>query len=193
MGQAALSLATMGLALPLFAAVPAQAQAPRTWVSGAGSDANPCSRTAPCRTFDGALQGGKTAAGGEINCLDASDFGPVNITTSLTISCEAGTAGILAPNSIIAVGINAVSSSIETAGHGERLLCAVFAFDDVQKRRIYFIYNYKRGFWYPFVPDPSGAQQRLTERELQLKAQMGAELPMEPELERWFPLWGIPI
>jgi hypothetical protein len=93
----------------------------------------------------------------------------------------------------LAVGINAVSSSIETAGHGERLLCAVFAFDDAQKRRIYFIYNYKRGFWYPFVPDPANAQQRLTERELQLKAQMGSELPMEPELERWFPLWGIPI
>jgi len=114
MRQAALSLATMGLALPLFAAVPAQAQAPRTWVSGAGSDANPCSRTAPCRTFDGALQGGKTAAGGEINCLDASDFGPVNITTSLTISCEAGTAGILAPNSIIAVGINAATTDVVT-------------------------------------------------------------------------------
>jgi hypothetical protein len=93
----------------------------------------------------------------------------------------------------LAVGINAVSSSIETAGHGERLLCAVFAFDDAQKRRIYFIYNYKRGFWYPFVPDPGNAQQRLTERELQLKAQMDSELPMEPELERWFPLWGIPI
>jgi hypothetical protein len=93
----------------------------------------------------------------------------------------------------LAVGINAVSSSIETGGHGERLLCAVFAFDDAQKRRIYFIYNYKRGFWYPFVPDPANAQQRLTERELQLKAQMGSELPMEPELERWFPLWGIPI
>jgi hypothetical protein len=93
----------------------------------------------------------------------------------------------------LAVGINAVSSSIETAGHGERLLCAVFAFQDAQKRRIYFIYNYKRGFWYPFVPDPANAQQRLTERELQLKAQMADELPMEPELERWFPLWGIPI
>jgi hypothetical protein len=93
----------------------------------------------------------------------------------------------------LAVGINAVSSSIETAGHGERLLCAVFAFEDAQKRRLYFIYNYKRGFWYPFVPDPGNSQQRLTERELQLKAQMGSELPMEPELERWFPLWGIPI
>lgn len=93
----------------------------------------------------------------------------------------------------LAVGINAVSSSIEMAGHGERLLCAVFAFADAQKRRIYFIYNYKRGYWYPFVPDPGDAQSRVTERELQLKAQMAAELPIEPELERWFPLWGIPI
>jgi len=93
----------------------------------------------------------------------------------------------------LAVGINAVSGSIETAGHGERLLCAVFAFDDAQKRRIYFIYNYKRGFWYPFVPAPGKAQERSTERELQIKAQISSELPMEPELERWFPLWGIPI
>jgi hypothetical protein len=93
----------------------------------------------------------------------------------------------------LAVGINAVSSSIETAGHGERLLCAVFAFADAQKRPIYFIYNYKRGYWYPFVPDPANAQSRLTERELQIKAQMASELPIEPELERWFPLWGIPI
>jgi hypothetical protein len=107
----------------------------------------------------------------------------------------------------LAVGINAVSGSIETAGHGERLLCAVFAFADgragAQSKRIYFIYNYKRGLWYPFVPDSAtahagagedaAAQQRSTERELQIKAQMASELPMEPELERWFPLWGIPI
>ena len=75
----------------------------------------------------------------------------------------------------------------------------MFAFLDAQKQRIYFIYNYKRGFWYPFVPAGGGgggdaaAQQRSTERELQIKAQMASELPMEPELERWFPLWGIPI
>jgi hypothetical protein len=106
----------------------------------------------------------------------------------------------------LAVGINAVSGSIETAGHGERLLCAVFAFvhrpdaaaggptgpGAAAGERIYFIYNYKRGFWYPFVP-ASGEQQRATERELQIKAQLASELPMEPELERWFPLWGIPI
>jgi len=98
----------------------------------------------------------------------------------------------------LAVGINAVSSSIETAGHGERLLCAVFAFADAQKRKLYFIYNYKRGYWYPFVPVGGAAgsnpsNERSTERELQLKAQMASELPIEPELERWFPLWGIPI
>jgi hypothetical protein len=93
----------------------------------------------------------------------------------------------------LAVGINAVSGSIETAGHGERLLCAVFAFADAQRRPVYFIYNYKRGYWYPFVPDPENPKQRLTERELQLKAQVGSELPLEPEIERWFPLWGIPI
>ena len=94
----------------------------------------------------------------------------------------------------LAVGINAVSGSIETAGYGERLLCAVFAFSDTARGNapVYFIYNYKRGFWYPFVP-ASGEQQRATERELQIKAQLASELPMEPELERWFPLWGIPI
>jgi PspA associated protein B len=108
----------------------------------------------------------------------------------------------------LAVGVNAVASSIETAGYGERLLCAVFAFADSKQRPVYFIYNYKRGFWYPFVPAGgtsaatsstggygAGAQngERSTERELQLKAQMSGELPIEPEIERWFPLWGIPI
>jgi len=101
----------------------------------------------------------------------------------------------------LAVGINAVSGSIEAAGHGDRLLCAVFAFTQGSapsgssssgSGRIYFIYNYKRGYWYPFVP-AAGDEQRSTERELQIKAQMADELPIEPELERWFPLWGIPI
>ena len=92
----------------------------------------------------------------------------------------------------LVVGINAVSSALESAGYGERLLAAVFAFKDARSQPIYFIYNYKRGFWYPFVPAP-GDKARSTERELQLKAQIGNELPIEPELERWFPLWGIPI
>lgn len=92
----------------------------------------------------------------------------------------------------LVVGINAVSSALEAGGYGERVLCSVFAFRDAQKRAVYWIYNYKRGSFYPFVP-VGGAQQRDNERELILKAQIGAELPIESELERWFPLWGIPI
>ena len=90
----------------------------------------------------------------------------------------------------LVVAINVVSSNLETGGYGERLLCAVFAFEE-KGRPIYFIYNFKRGAYYPFVP--SGDKQRDTERELQLKAQIGGELPIEPELERWFPLWEIPL
>ena len=92
----------------------------------------------------------------------------------------------------LVVGINAVSDALAVGGYSDRVLCAVFAFEDSARRPIYFIYNYKRGHWYPFVP-AGGDKQRSTERELQIKAQVGAGLPFEPELERWFPLWGIPI
>jgi hypothetical protein len=77
----------------LLYAAPAQAQT-RTWVSGVGNDANPCSRTAPCKTFAGAIS--KTAANGEINCLDPGGFGAVTITKAITIACEGVTAGVLA-------------------------------------------------------------------------------------------------
>jgi hypothetical protein len=92
----------------------------------------------------------------------------------------------------LVVGINAVSGALQDGGYGERILCAVFSFRDRQGKPVYWIYNYKRGTFYPFVP-AGGAQQRDNERELRLKAQIGAELPVEAELERWFPLWGIPI
>src|SRR5262245_19324483 len=82
-------------------ATPAEAQATRTWVSGVGDDANPCSRTAPCKTFAGAIS--KTAAGGEINCLDPGGFGAITITKSMTIDCD-GTFG-----SILAAGTNGVN------------------------------------------------------------------------------------
>jgi hypothetical protein len=92
----------------------------------------------------------------------------------------------------LVVGVNAIAEELQTGGYGDRLLAAVFVFTDGEGKPVYFIYNYKRGFWYPFVPAP-GDQQRSVERELQLKAQIGGELPIEPELERWFPLWGVPI
>ena len=90
-----LSFALFGLALALSLPItPAHAQATRTWVSGVGDDANPCSRTAPCKTFAGAIS--KTAINGEINCLDPGGFGAVTITKSITIDCHEVLASILA-------------------------------------------------------------------------------------------------
>src|SRR5437588_8037138 len=83
----------------------------------------------------------------------------------------------------LVVGINAVSGALEAGGYGERVLCAVFAFVDSRKRPNYWIYNYKRGTFYPFAPAPGTAEQRDNERELILKAQIGKELPVEQELE----------
>jgi len=74
-------------------AMPANAQATRTWISGVGDDANPCSRTAPCKTFAGAIS--KTAASGEINCLDPGGFGAVTITKSIQLICEDTIGGVL--------------------------------------------------------------------------------------------------
>jgi hypothetical protein len=82
-------------------AAPAAAQASRTWVSGTGDDVNPCSRTAPCKTFAGAIS--KTAAGGEINCLDPGGYGAVTIVKSMTISCPYTEGGALAGGNGITV------------------------------------------------------------------------------------------
>ncbi|MET4801593.1 right-handed parallel beta-helix repeat-containing protein [Bradyrhizobium sp. LB11.1] len=84
---------TIGFLVPFLASAPANAQATRTWVSGVGDDANPCSRTAPCKTFAGAIS--KTAAAGEINVLDPGGFGAVTITKSITISSVGFEAGVL--------------------------------------------------------------------------------------------------
>src|SRR5882724_11080869 len=91
MGMNALRVTISAAAVAvMFSVAPANAQATRTWVSGVGDDANPCSRTAPCKTFAGAIS--KTAGGGEINVLDPGGFGGVTITKSITISStfEAG-------------------------------------------------------------------------------------------------------
>ena len=88
------------------------------------------------------------------------------------------------------VAMNTVSSELQGGGYGDRLLCAVFSFDE-DGRKIYFIYNFKRGSFYPFVP--TGEKQRNTEREFQLRAQIGNELPIEPETARWLPLWDLPL
>lgn len=118
--------------------------------------------------------------------------------TGTTVQVSSDTYGyrwfVLADDDIedLAVGVNAVTDALAVGGYSDRVLCAVFSYQDSQSTPIYFIYNYKRGTWYPFVP-AGGAQQRNNERELQIKAQLGGELPFEAELERWFPLWGTPI
>ena len=107
MRKLTLPLAVLGTMLGMTAfATPAQAQATRTWVSGVGDDANPCSRTAPCKTFAGAIS--KTAAAGEIDCLDPGGFGAVTITKSITIDCQGVTGGILSSlvNGVIVNGNN---------------------------------------------------------------------------------------
>jgi hypothetical protein len=92
-----------------FAATPASAQATRTWVSGVGDDANPCSRTAPCKTFAGAIS--KTAASGEINVLDPGGFGAVTITKAITIRADHVEGGVSVPGTN---GINVAAAPTDT-------------------------------------------------------------------------------
>ena len=91
----------------------------------------------------------------------------------------------------LVVSLNTISVELQGGGYGDRLLCAVFPFEE-DGRSLYFIYNFKRGAYYPFVPAP-GEKARDSERELRLKAQIGAELPFEEDIGRWFPLWEIPL
>ena len=85
-----------------------QAQATRTWVSGVGDDVNPCSRTAPCKTFAGAIS--KTATNGEINCLDPGGFGAVTITKSITLDCT-GTQGSILGSGTTGIIINITNAA----------------------------------------------------------------------------------
>lgn len=106
------------LLLSLLASGGAFAQATRTWVSGVGDDANPCSRTAPCKTWAGAIS--KTAASGIINCMDPGGFGAVTITKSITIACKpvegsalaGGTSGVV----VNGAGIDVVLRGLDIDG-----------------------------------------------------------------------------
>ncbi len=91
----------------------------RTWVSGVGDDLNPCSRTAPCKTFAGAIS--KTAANGEIDCLDPGGFGTVTITKSITIDGTTG-AGF---GSILAAGTNGVNINDSASGSPNTILVSL--------------------------------------------------------------------
>lgn len=101
----------IGVMIGAFIATPSWAQATRTWVSGVGDDANPCSRTAPCKTFAGAIS--KTATRGEIDALDPGGYGAVTITKAITIDGAGTMASILASgtNGVI---INAAATDVIT-------------------------------------------------------------------------------
>jgi len=116
----AISLTILGAALTvLFSAAPASAQATRTWVSGVGDDANPCSRTAPCKTFAGSIS--KTAPGGEINCLDPGGFGALTITKAISIICgESGEAGVL---------VSGTNGIVVQAGPSDKVILEGLDFD----------------------------------------------------------------
>src|SRR3981189_3749017 len=101
----AFGLVTVMLGLTMLA----QAQATRTWVSGVGDDVNPCSRTAPCKTFAGAIS--KTAAGGEIDALDPAGYGAVTITKGITIDGGGGQVGSVLVSGTNGIVINANAST----------------------------------------------------------------------------------
>jgi hypothetical protein len=99
-------------ALSLVTSASAQAQATRTWVSGIGDDANPCSRTSPCKTFAGAIS--KTAAGGEIDALDPGGFGAVTITKALTIDGGEGQVASILVSGTNGIVVSAGASDVVT-------------------------------------------------------------------------------
>ena len=113
MRKIAVLIAALGtILLPVLCTVPAHAQATRTWVSGVGDDANACSRTAPCLTFAGAIT--KTAAGGEIDDLDAGGFGTLTITKSITIDGGGGVASVMASSNNTGIIVSAGATDIVT-------------------------------------------------------------------------------
>jgi hypothetical protein len=154
--------ALVALVSPIFLAswaTPANAQATPSWVSGVGNDNNACSRTAPCATFAGAIS--KTAAGGEIDCLDPGDFGAVTITVSITLDCEAVSNG-----GILVAGTNGITITAGTVtlrgldidglgGQGLTGVSIAGATVNIQKTKIY-------GFGTAGVSLASGATAILT-------------------------------
>jgi hypothetical protein len=86
--------------------------------------------------------------------------------------------------------LHAVNSSLVDNGFGPQLLCTLVAFRDAEERRLGLVYLYKRGSFYPFAP--LSGERRDNALELQVKGVIGTDLKFEPDLARWFPVWGAP-
>jgi len=150
----------------------------------------------------------KSAAGIVFQPLETADFNQIVSETEELLRAEGEDTGTKLESSAdeygyrwlifrdpdfedLVVGMNTISTQLQEGGYGDRLLAAVFPFEQ-NGQPVYFIYNFKRGAYYPFIPAP-GDKARDSERELRLKAQVGAELPFEEDITRWFPLWEIPL
>lgn len=143
---------------------PAAAQATRTWISGVGDDVNPCSRTAPCKTFQGAIA--KTAAGGEINCLDPGGFGSLTITKSISLICDDTESGVLvaATNAFIVNSTTAVVtiSGLDFEGLGQTGVAGVNGVYIVNAAVVHIrnskIRGFRNGYGINFQPQNANSQ-----------------------------------
>jgi hypothetical protein len=86
--------------------------------------------------------------------------------------------------------LHAVNTSLADSGFGPQLLCTLVGFGDDRGRKLGIVYLYKRGTFYPFAPQPG--EHRDNALELEVRGQVGADLKIEPDLSRWFPVWGAP-
>ena len=105
----------------------------------------------------------------------------------------------------LVASIHLVSQTLEEHGFGEQILCAIYRFDSEPeagtagsargktggRKAVYWIYNFKQGTYYPFIPLPD--KQRDSPFEFRLRADMEREMPIEKNVEKWYPLWGIPF
>jgi Right handed beta helix region len=173
----------VALVLSVAVSSVARAQATRTWVSGVGDDANPCSRTAPCKTFAGAIS--KTAGGGEINVLDPGGFGAVTITKAITISSEGFEAGVLVSGTngiIVNAGTNDVVvlrgldfEGLGTGLNGIRFLAGAALY--VEKCTI-DAFNGSNGLGIDF--EPSGASQLYVTDTIVRNNRVGGGILVKP-------------
>jgi hypothetical protein len=97
-----------------------------------------------------------------------------------------------APDDIegLVTDLHAVNSTLEAGGFGPQLLCTILSFTDSSSRRLGLVYLYKRGTFYPFAP--RAGESRDNAAELQVRGVLGDDLKIEPDLGRWFPVWGAP-
>jgi hypothetical protein len=87
--------------------------------------------------------------------------------------------------------LHAVNTALQDSGFGPQLLCSLVTFHNAELRPLALVYLYKRGTFYPFAPRPG--ERRDNELELRVRGALGSDLPVEEDLSRWFPLWGLPI